>query len=190
MELPKTKTKAALAIGGGAAALTAVTMIFVWPALISPEPPLEKAGDDGLRIRLVEPPKARIASAGPLDVGMSGAAAAMVRAGEGLMPRAPVAAPPPPRPRAAPVQVARGDEADEADEVSAPPEDVDDRWEREALRRDRFEQAERRREEQEALAREAQDEREAWEREARERRQWEARRERDRRYDRYGPPPE
>lgn len=83
MDLPKnSKTLAAGVATAGI--VTAAVATIVWPALVSPEPPLEKAGDDGLRIRLVEPPKATIRTAGPLDVGLSDAARAMANGREAL----------------------------------------------------------------------------------------------------------
>jgi len=173
VDLPKNRK----ALAGGVAAagiVTAAVATVVWPALVSPEPPLEKAGDEVLRIRLVEPPKAVIKTAGPLDVGLSDAAQAMAKGREALFDRSA------PRPRAAPVQIVEADEAEEP-----PPTPVDDRWEREAPRRDQAEQAQRRRWEEDQLAREARAERAAWEQEARDRQRWEEQREPDR----YAPPP-
>lgn len=173
MDLPKNRKTLAAGVAT-AGIVTAALASVVWPALVSPEPPLEKAGDDGLRIRLVEPPKAAIRTAGPLDVGLSDAAQAMAKGREALFDR------PASRPRAAPVQIAEADEAEEP-----PPEADDDRWEREAARRDQLEQAERRRWEADRLAREARAERAAWEQEARDRERWEEQREPER----YAPPP-
>jgi hypothetical protein len=172
VDLPKTRKTLAAGVAG-AGIVTAAVATIVWPALVSPEPPLEKAGDDGLRIRLVEPPKAAIRTAGPLDVGLSDAAQAMANGREALFDR------PAPRPRAAPVLIAEADEAEDP-----PPDDVDDRWEREASRRDQLEQAERRRWEADRLAREARADRAAWERAARDRQRWE-----EREPERYTPPP-
>jgi hypothetical protein len=173
VDLPKNRKTLAAGVAG-AGIVTAALATVVWPALVSPEPPLEKAGDEVLRIRLVEPPKAAIAVSGPLDVGLSDAAQAMAKGRQAPLDR------PAPRPRAAPVQIA---EADEAEEPSSAPDD--DRWEREALRRDQAEQAQRRRWEEDRLAREARAERAAWEQEARDRQRWEDQREPDR----YAPPP-
>lgn len=173
MDLPKNRKT--LAAGVAAAGIvTAVLATVVWPALVSPEPPLEKAGDEVLRIRLVEPPKAAIKTSGPLDVGLSEVAQAMAKGREALFDR------PAPRPRATPVQLVQADDAEEP-----PPELVEDQWERDASRRDQAEQAQRRRWEADQLAREARAEREAWEQEARDRQRWEERREPDR----YAPPP-
>jgi hypothetical protein len=184
-----------LAVGVAAAGIvtTAALAMAVWPALTRPEPPLEKAGDGGLRIRLIEPPKAAAAPSSPLDVGLSEAAQAMAKGREALFVMSPATRPAPQPTRPGAVQVAQAD--DEQDDVVPPPEPVDDRWEREAWRRDRFEQAQferaqferaqRRRWEEERLAREAEDERAAWSRPPRERR-WDNIREQDR----YAPAPE
>ena len=186
MDLPKNR----IALAAGLVALGVLTAaLVVWPALVRPEPPLEKVGDDGLSIRVVEPPRAAITASGLLDVGLSDVAQAMAEGREALFVRIPPAPAPAPasRPRAAPVQDAQ---ADEAEDIPPPPELVDDRREREARRRDRFEQAQLRRLEEEALAREARDERATWEREASDRRRWEDARERDRYESRDPPPPE
>lgn len=182
------KNKKSLAIGGGVAGGLALAVTGVmWAALASPEPPLEKAGDDGLRIRLVEPPKAMIATASPLDVGLSEAAQAMARGRQALFPRDQLAPPPrsadrPRSPPPRPVQI--------ADRDLPPSEPNEDSWRREAERQDRLEQAQRRQWEAEALAREAAEDRAAWEREMRERRRWEERRDEDRYGPRYAPPPD
>lgn len=183
MDLPKNRI--ALAAGVAAAGILTAALV-VWPALVRPEPPLEKVGDDGLRIRVVEPPRAAITASGPLDVGLSDVAQAMTRGREALFVRIPPERPPAPalRPRAAPVQDAQAD--DDAEDIPQP-ELIDDRQEREFRRRDRFEQAQLRRQEDEARAREARNEREAWDREASDRRRWEDARERDRYESRYPP---
>ena len=193
MDLPKNRT--ALAVGAVAAGIvtTAVLTMAVWPALNRPEPPLEKIGDDGLRIRLVEPPKMATKPSSVLDVGLSEAAQAMAKGREALFVRTPPVRPIPPAARPRPVQVAQDDDAPN---LAPPPEPIDDRWEREAWRRDRFEQAQferarverdqRRRWEEERLTREAGDERAAWERTQREPR-WENAREQDRYDDRDAP---
>jgi hypothetical protein len=187
--------KTALVAGVAAAGIvtTAAVAMTVWPALTRPDPPAETSRDDGLRIRLVEPPKAFVAQASPLDVGLSQAAQAMAKGGEALFVKT-ASAPPPPAPvraRPAPIQVAQADE----DEDAAPwPEPADDRWARDDASRDRFEQVRRQRwEEEDRLARQEREGRAAWEREQRDRRRWEEARARDRpdRYadDRYDPPP-
>ena len=74
------KNNKTLAIGAGVAGGVTLAVIgMVWSALSVPEPPLEKAGDGGLSIRLVEPPKAKLAATSPLDVGLSEAAQAMAK---------------------------------------------------------------------------------------------------------------
>ena len=181
MDLPKSRT----ALAAGVAVAVAVTSglaFVVWPALVRPEPPLEKTSDDGLRIRLVEPPRTATKAASPLDVGLSQAAQAMAKGREALLVRTPPVRPlsPAAQPPAAPIQVA---EADDEEDASAPIERD------EAGRRDRFEPPRHRRWEEERLAREAQDERAAW-REASDRRRWEEERERDRYENRYTRPRE
>lgn len=179
MDLPKNRTTlvAGIAVAG---ILTVALVTVVWPALVRPEPPLEKAGDEGLRIRLVEPPKAATKPSSPLDVGLSEVAQAMVKGGEALFVRTPPVRPlsPPTRPRAAPVKIAQVDEADDPSEMS---ESEDAEWRRQTGRREEFEQTRQRRWEEQRLAHEAQEERAAWEREAIDRR----RREEAREYDRY-----
>lgn len=186
------KSRIALIAGVATAALitTAALAMAVWPALTRPDPPNEASGDGGLRIRLVEPPKAMIAGVGspasPLEVGLSEAARAMAKGREALFVRTPPVRPAPPSPRPAPVQVAQID--DEEEDVAPPPEPADDRWERDAWRRDRYEEAQRqRREDEQRWARRDREERAAWEQAQRERERWEDER---RRYDdRYAPPP-
>ena len=194
MELPKNKTALAVGVAVAAIVTTAALATALWPALTRPDPPLEKVGDGGLRIRLVEPPKAAAKTASLLDVGLSEAAQAMAKGREALFVRTPPVrpAPPPPRHAAAPrpAQVAQ---LDDEEDLAPPAEPLDDRWEREAAwRRDRFEQAqiervrqerqaERRRWEEERLVREARDERAAWERDHR---RWEEPPERERYDDR------
>jgi hypothetical protein len=177
VDLPKNRMT--LAAGVAAAGIvTAARAAAAWPALVRPEPPLEKSGDDGLQIRLVEPPKAATKASSPLDVGLSEAAEAMAKGREALFVRTPPVRQPSPasRPRTAPIQLVQ---VDDEDDRFAPAEPADDQWRREAERRDRFEQARQRRWEEERLAREAQDERAAL-REASEHRRWEEARERDR----------
>jgi hypothetical protein len=200
------KNKAALAVGVAVAATvtTVALAMAVWPALTRPDPPAEATGNRGLRIRLVEPPRALVARGSPLDVGLSEVAQAMAKGREALFVRTPPVTPPvraasplpaPPPARRTPMQVAQADE----EEDLAPPEPMDDRWERNRMQ-DRFEAAQRRRweQEQQRLRRER-DERAAWEQTRRDRARWEDDRERDRyedrrdengRYDdRYAPPP-
>ena len=186
MELPKNKTALIAGVAVAATVTAAALAMAVWPALTRPDPPAEADGNDGLRIRLVEPPKALLAQGGPLDVGLSEAAQAMAQGREALFVRTPSVRPAPPPARRAPIQLAQ---ADDEDEVAPPPEPVpepvDDRWERDAWRRDRFEEAQRRRwEEEQRWARQAREERAARE-EARERDRYDDRREGDR----YAPPP-
>jgi hypothetical protein len=184
VDLPKTKMTLVAGVAAAGMLTAALVTVVVWPSLVRPEPPLEKAGDDGLRIRLVEPPKAATRSSSPLDVGLSEAAQAMAKGREALLVRTPS---PPVRPRAAPVRIAQ---ADETDEVSAPPEPEEVSWPGQAERRDGLEEARRRRWEEERLAREARDERAAWEQEAIDRRRLEDAREQDRYDNRYPSPPE
>jgi hypothetical protein len=176
VDLSKKKTALAVSVAAAGIVTTAALAMAIWPALVRPEPPLEKAGDAGLRIRVVEPPKTAAAPSSPLDVGLSQAAQAMAKGREALFVRTPPAsvAPPPAGPRPSPPRIAQ---ADTEDDLAPPPEPVDDRWEDEAAwRQDRFERARRQRWEEERLARQ-------------ERERWEEARERDRYEDRYEPPP-
>lgn len=191
------KNKAALAVGVAVAATvtTAALAMAVWPALTRPDPPAEATGNRGLRIRLVEPPRALVARGSPLDVGLSEVAQAMAKGREALFVRTPPVTPPvraaspppsplpaPPPARRTPMQVAQ---ADEEEDLAPPPEPMDDRWERNRILQDRFEAAQRRRweQEQQRLRRER-DERAAWEPAQRDRARWEDDRERDRYEDR------
>jgi hypothetical protein len=193
----------ALAAGVTVAAImtTAAVAMAVWPALTRPDPPPEETGDRGLRIRLVEPPKAFVARASPLDVGLSEVAQAMAKGREALFVRTPPVRPTPspsaPPARSTPMQIAQ---IDEEEDLAAPPEPVDDRWEPGGWRRDRFDEAQRqRREEAQQRARRDREDRAAWEQAQRDRERWEDIREQDRgdgqryedrRYeDRYAPPP-
>ncbi|KQY95395.1 hypothetical protein ASD21_08600 [Caulobacter sp. Root1455] len=193
MELPKNKTALAAGVALAGIVTTVALATAVWPALTRPDPPAEATGNDGLRIRLVEPPKAVVAKTSPLDVGLSEAAQAMAKGREALFVRTPgfrpAPAPAPAPPRYAPVQTAR---ADEDDDLAPPPEPVDDRWERDhgesgvELAQQRWEEERQARSERERRA--------AWEQTQRDRRRWEEGREQDRyddrRYDdRYAPPP-
>jgi hypothetical protein len=186
VDLPKNRTTlvAGVAVAG---ILTVALATVVWPALVRPEPPLEKAGDDGLRIRLVEPPKVVAKPSSRLDVGLSDVAQAMAKGGEAL--RAPPVRPLPPatRPRAAPVEIAQADDADDPSQMSEP-EDAE--WRRQAGRREEFEQTRQRRWDEQRLAQEARDERAAWEQEAIERRRRQEARDYDRYENRYPSPPD
>lgn len=167
MDFPKNRTALAVSVAAAGIVTTAALAMAVWPALVRPEPPLEKAGDEGLRIRVVEPPKTAAVPSSPLDVGLSQTAQAMIKGREAVVP-------PPVRSRPAPAQIAQ---ADREDDLAPPPEPVDDRFEDEAAwRQDRFERAQRQRWEDERLARQ-------------DRERWEAARERDRYGDRYDSPP-
>jgi hypothetical protein len=201
VEPPKNKAALAAGVAVAAAVTTAALAMAVWPALTRPDPPAEATGNRGLRIRLVEPPRALVARGSPLDVGLSEVAQAMAKGREALFVRTPPVTPPvgaasarssplpaPPPARRTPMQVAQADE--EAEDLAPPPEPVDDRWERNRVLQDRFEAAQRRRweQEQQRLRRER-DERAAWE-QARERDRYEDPRYEEGRYeDRYAPPP-
>ena len=143
MDLPKNKTTLAAGIAV-AGILTVALVAVVWPALVRPEPPLEKAGDDGLRIRVVEPPRAATKPSSPLDVGLSNVAQAVAKGGEALFVRTPPVRPlsPPARPRAAPVEIAQADDADDPSQMS---ESEDAEWRRQTGRREEFEQTRQRR---------------------------------------------
>jgi hypothetical protein len=190
------KKKTALVAGVAVAAIvtTAALAMAAWPALTRPDPPAEASGDEGLRIRVVQPPKAVLARASPLDVGLSEAAQAMARGREALFVKTPPVprfspAPAPVRARPAPTPIAQVDDEDVA---PPPPELVDDRWERGRVEPG-YELAQQRWEDEREARREDQ-RRLAWERDQRERRRWEETRDRarndERRYDdRYDPPP-
>lgn len=190
MELPKNKTALA-GVAAAAAVTTAALAIAVWPALTRPDPPAEAAGDDILRIRVVEPPKASVARAGPLDVGLSEAAQAMAKGREVLFAETPMVRPTPaPSPaRPTPVQIAQ---ADEEENLAPPPEPVEDQWERDHA--ESGHELAQRRWEDERLARRDRERRAAWEQDQRDRQRWEDARERER-YDEprhddgYDPPP-
>jgi hypothetical protein len=171
VDLSKNKTALAVCVVATGIVTTAALVAIAWPALVQPDPPSEASGDGGVRIRLVEPPKAAVARGDPLDVGLSETAQAMAKGREALFVATPPVRPPPIR--RAPRQVAQLEEEEEAD-LAPPPEPVDDRWERPRWREDRFERAERLlSEEDERLARRE-----------RERQRWD-----DARDDRYAPPP-
>jgi hypothetical protein len=193
VDLPKNKTAVAAGVAVAAIVTTVALGMAAWPALTRPDPPAEATRDNGLRIRLVEPPKALITRGSPLDVGLSEAAQAMAKGREALFVRTPPVHPEPPASapsRRAPIQIAQ---ADEDEDLASPPEPADDRWDQGAWRRDRF--ADPRREEEQRMARREREESAAWERD---RERWEDVRERerqdalrydDRRDDRYAPPP-
>jgi hypothetical protein len=188
VDLPKNRITlvAGIAVAG---ILTVALATVVWPALVRPEPPLEKAGDDGLRIRVVEPPRAATKPSSPLDVGLSNVAQAVTRGGEALFVRTPPIRPlsPPTRPRAAPVEIAQADDAEDPSRMSEP-EDVE--WRRQTGRREAFEQTRQRRWEEQRLAHEAQEERAAWEQEAIDRRRQAEARDYDRYENRYPSTPD
>jgi hypothetical protein len=187
VDLSKNRTAWAVSIVTAGIVMTATLAMTVWPALVRPEPPLEKAGDNGLRIRVVEPPKAAATPSSLLDVGLSQAAQAMAKGRGALFVQAPPvrAVPPPAQPRPSLIQVAQ---ADSEDDLAPPPQPVDDRWEDEAARRqDRFEHAQRQRWEDDRLARQEREQRAAWEQDRRDR--WENAREQDRYEEHYDPPP-
>ncbi|CAN7233652.1 hypothetical protein [Caulobacter sp. LjRoot300] len=187
MELPKNKRALAAGVAVAMIATVAALAMAVWPALTRPDPPAEAAGDDGLRIRVVEPPKTSVARAGPLDVGLSEAAQAMAKGREALFAGAPAPAPPPARP--APAQVAQ---ADEEEDLAPSTEPTEDRWDRD--RAESGHELAQQRWEEERLARRERERRAAWDQDQRDRRRWEDVRERDR-YDeprpddRHDPPP-
>jgi hypothetical protein len=187
VDLPKNKTALAASVAVAAAVTTVALGMAVWPALTRPDPPAEAAGDDGLRIRVVEPPKTSVARAGPLDVGLSEAARAMAKGREALFTGMPASAPPLVRP--APAQVAQ---ADGEEDLAPSTEPTEDRWDRD--RAESGDELAQQRWEEERLARRDRDRRAAWEQDQRDRRRWDDARERDRydeqRYDdRYDPPP-
>jgi len=165
----------------------------VWPALTRPDPPLEATGRDGLRIRLVQPPKALVAKASPLDVGLSETAQAMAKGREALFVRTPPVLPARPAREPAPPRYAPAEVAQVDDDDIPPPEPMDERWER-GRAESGYELAQHRWDD-EREARRERERRMAWEQDQRERRRWEEARERDRYDDRphddgYAPPPD
>jgi len=160
--------------GAGAAALLGVLAAFAWPALVRPEPPLEAAGGgQGVRINVVEPPKAATPQVSKLDVGLSEAAVAMTN---GPQPPTSAWSSQPPRPapvRRAPVAALPPNTTPllvEDDHVPpVRPEEIDDRWTRDRDGDDRYEATEHRRWEAERLAREERAERRALRRAERQR---------------------
>lgn len=151
--------------GAGAAAVLGAVAAFVWPALIRPEPLLEAAGDQGVRINLVEPPKATPPRVGRLDVGLSEAALAMTNGRQALASAWSPKLPPTPAPtrRASTVESASTTPVMMEDDGEPPvqAEGIDDRWNRERDVDDRYEAAERHRWEAERLAQEERAERRA-----------------------------
>lgn len=189
MDLFKNKTALAVSVAAAGIVTTAALAMVVWPALVRPEPPMEKAGGEGLSIRVVEPPKTAAAPSSMLDVGLSQAAQAMTKGREALFVSTPpaVPAPPPVRPRPSPTQIAH---ADLENDLAVDPEPVEDQRDDEAAwRQDRFERAQHQRWEDERLARREREQRLALEQDRRDRERWEEPRERDRYDDRYDPPP-
>ena len=177
MEMPKSlwppKGRAAIAAwsGAGVLAVVGVATALAWPALVRPEPPLEAdAGRDGVRISLVQPPKAAPPAAPRLDVGLSEAALAMTGGQQ-----APASvAPPAPEHRPESRAPIGGSPTPIMPDATTPPpvreDEVEPGWERDREADDRYEAAER-------LAREERAERRA-----------QQRRELDR-WDDYQPPP-
>jgi hypothetical protein len=177
---------ASVAVAGAIA--TAAAALLAWPALTRPEPPSEAAADvEGVRIKLVQPPKAAVSRTALLDVGLSDAALAMAKGRQALSDTFTPAPPPQPVPRRAPVETTP---LLVEDDVAPPPEDLadtqDDRWER-----SRQEATARARWERERRIDEAREERAAWERAAWERERLEDQRWRDARVedDRHDPAP-
>lgn len=182
MEPPKNKTALAAGVAVAAIVTTAAVAMALWPALTRPDPPAEATGGDGLRISLVEPPKALVAHGGPLDVGLSEAAQAMAKGREALFVRTPpvkITQPKPPPPRYAPTPIVQ---ADDEDDVAPPPEPVDDRWGRDRAESG-YELAQQRWEDERQVRRER-ERRAAWEQAQRDRLRWEEARERERYDDR------
>lgn len=186
---PKTRKQAAIAGGIVAAGIvtTAALAMAVWPALTRPDRPAEAPADGkGVRIALVQPPKAAVARSGPLDVGLSAAAQAMAKGRQVISgaaaPESPGPTPrlePRPSPRPAPVETTPLLVEDDA---VRPPDGFDaarERWIEERERRADWERQRR--------------ERAAWEAAQRDRLRWEDAREQDRyderRYDERDEPP-
>ena len=198
---PRSKTALAAGVAVAGIVTTAAVAMAVWPALTRPDPPAEATGDRGVRIRLVEPPRALVARGSPLEVGLSEVAEAMAQGREALFVRTPPvrAATPPTVPSPAGRTSMQVAQIDEEEDLAPPPEPVDDRWEPGGWRRDRFEEIERqRREDTQRQVRREREDRAAWEQARRERERWEdaeqdrhdGQRYEDRRdEDRYAPPP-
>lgn len=190
MELPKTKTAVNVGVVMAAVVTTVALGMAVWPALTRPDPPAEATGDGGLRIRLVQPPKAAVPRGSPLDVRPSDADQASINARQALFDTAPPAPPtasstPAPQ-KDAPVQAAEADE----ENLDPPPGMAEAPVERDSADSG-YELAQRRWAEERQARRER---RAAWEQAQSERRHWEEDRERDRydeqrHDDRYEPSP-
>lgn len=187
MKLPKTKTAVNVGVVVAAVVTTAALGMVVWPALTRPDPPAEATGDGGLRIRLVQPPKAAVPRAAPLDVRLSEADQAAVEARRALFDKTPAvtaASPAPETPRYAPAQAGVGD-----GDLAPPAEAADAPAERD-LAESGYELAQRRWADERLARRER---RAAWEQAQIERRRWEEDHARDRydeprHDDRYDPP--
>lgn len=157
MEMPKSlwppKGRAAIAAwsGAGVVAVLGVATVLAWPALVRPEPPLEAdAGRDGVRISLVQPPKAAPPAAPRLDVGLSEAALAMAgqQAPASAAPPAPERRSEPPAPIRASLPPIMPDATTPllVEDDRPPPvreDEVEPRWERDREADDRYEAAER-----------------------------------------------
>jgi hypothetical protein len=192
VELPKNKTALAVGVVAAGIVTTAALAMAVWPALTRPDPPAEAAGGDGLRISLVQPPKAVVARTSPLDVGLSEAAQAMAKGREALFDGTPAFRPAPAPQTPAPIRYAPAEVAQADDDRRPPPEPVDDRWDRD--RNESGYELAQQRWEDERQARRERDRRAAWEQSQRDRQRWEQAGERDRDDDRrdddrYAPPP-
>jgi len=192
VELPKHRATLIASVAVAGTIATAAVALLAWPALTRPEPPAEAAsGADGVKIRLVQPPKAAVVKTGLLDVGLSDAAEAMAKGATSFTSASPPRTPAPrPVPRRAPLEttplLVEDDRAPPAENFAdAQDERRDrDRWERrqdEAAAR-----AQWAREQRAAEAREAREDRAAFERERQEDQRWRDARVED---DRYEPPP-
>ena len=143
MEISKDRAALIAAVAVAGTIATAVVVALAWPALTRPDPPAEaEAGAEGVRINLVEPPKATVTRSSPLDVGLSEAALAMAK-GREAPPDGSTPAPLPSRPtaRGAPEPVETTSLLVEDDAVR-PPDRFDDAA-RERLADERYEDARR-----------------------------------------------
>jgi len=196
VEPPKHRATLIASVAVAGTIATAAVALLAWPALTRPEPPSEAAaGADGVKIRLVQPPKAAVVKTGLLDVGLSDAAGAIAKGGQALsnsLAAAPPASAPRPVPRPAPIEttplLVEDDRAPPAEDFA---DAEDERWERDRWQRrqDEAARAQWTRERRAAEAREAREDREdraAFERERREDQRWRDARVED---DRYDPPP-
>jgi hypothetical protein len=167
METPKSlwppKGRAAVAAwsGAGVVAVLGVATALAWPALVRPEPPLEADAErDGVRISLVQPPKAAPPTGPKLDVGLPETALA---ATDGQP--APASASPAPEYRPEPAAPIGGSSAPIMPESTTPllveddtpppvrEHEVEPGWERDREADDRYEAAERRAQKQRELDR-------------------------------------